>query len=157
MNTKRQLETQELPHGSVACRQLLHVVETHSLGGSCANRHHTPSPTQGHRKNTRKGTQSHEQSTRVTFRDLPRGIGTRTPHNHHDRSRRQAPPFAQRSRCSKPSTWRQPPRVTRESTANTITSATRSANAMQMHFGSLHTHLDDEQIMGDEGRTFAQL
>jgi hypothetical protein len=103
---------------------LVHVVMTHSLGGSRTNRHHTPNPTQEHHKNQHnRGYTSHEQFTRVAFCDLKWGVGTRTPYNHHDWNQGQPPPSAQRYRCSKPSRWRQWPRVTRIHAAHMITTS----------------------------------
>ena len=73
------------------------VVAIHPLEGSCANWHHTPNPQSGAAQPTQDGDpQSYEQSTRDAFHELPRE-GSRTPYNHHDWSRRQTPPSAQRS------------------------------------------------------------
>jgi hypothetical protein len=111
----RVIYTMIYPMVQLFAGNFVHVVVIHSLGGSQANKHHMPSPTLGWHKSQQKwGSTSHEQSTKVAFRDLPWGIGTRPPHNHCDRSQRQAPPSTQRSSCSKSSRWRQLPRVTRD-------------------------------------------
>ena len=48
------------------------VVAIHPLGGSRANRHHTPNPRSGAAQPTQDGDHtSHEQSTRVAFDTLP--------------------------------------------------------------------------------------
>jgi hypothetical protein len=111
-NTNETIETQDLSlRFSCLPAMYILIVAMHSLGGSCTNRHYTPSPPLGRRKNQHKrGSTSHEQSTRVVFRDLSRGIGTKTSHKspigvgdkHH-------PPLNDH-RCSKPSRWRQPPK-----------------------------------------------
>ena len=60
-------------------------------------------------------------------------------------------------RCSKPSRWRQPPRVTSESHSETrISSASRckhSSNAL----GFSQSHKDDESMMEMSGRALAKL
>ena len=77
--------------------KLVLVVAIHSLGGSRANWLRTPNPQQGATQPTQdEDHTSHEQFTRVPFGSPP-GTRSRTPHNHHDRSRRQSPPSAQRS------------------------------------------------------------
>jgi hypothetical protein len=54
--------------------KLVPVVTIHSLGGSRANRHHTPKPQPGATQPTQDDDHtSHVQSTRVAFCDLPRG------------------------------------------------------------------------------------
>jgi hypothetical protein len=84
-----------------------------------------------------------------------RGEGTRTPHNHHDWSRRQSPPSAQQFYCTKPSRCWQPPRVTRIPQLDyTITSGTRCSNFKQMHYGSLTISLGWWINEGDEWEVF---
>ena len=130
--------------------KLLLVVAIHSLGGSHANRHHTPNPQPGAAQPTQdEDHTSHEQSTRVPFGALSgKGqepltittIGARD--NHH-------PPLNDPS-CSKPFRWRQPPRVTSESRRETRTpSASRrkhSSNAL----GCSPISTNDESIKEDE-------
>jgi hypothetical protein len=53
--------------------------------------------------------------------------------------------------CCKPSRWRQPPRITKETTADATTSATRCTNTMQMHLDALLTQLDDQQSREKSG------
>jgi hypothetical protein len=54
--------------------KLVSVVAIHSLGGSRANRHHTPNPQPGATQPTQDEDHiSYVQSTRVAFHDLPRG------------------------------------------------------------------------------------
>ena len=51
--------------------KLVSVVAIHPLGGSRANRHHTPNPQSGAVQQTQDGDHiSHVQSTRVAFCDL---------------------------------------------------------------------------------------
>ena len=45
------IDTKIYPEVHLLAGKLVPVVMTHSLGGSCANRHHTHSPTLGRRKN----------------------------------------------------------------------------------------------------------
>jgi hypothetical protein len=73
--------------------KLVPVVAIHSPRGLRANRHHTPNlqwvaaqPTQD------EDHTSHEQSTKVPL--ALRQERSRTPHNHHDGSQRQAPSSA---------------------------------------------------------------
>jgi hypothetical protein len=70
--------------------KLVSVVMIHSLGGSRANRHHMPNPQPG----AAQPTQDEDPQATSNPLELPfvisYGEGTRTPHNHHDRSRRQS-------------------------------------------------------------------
>ena len=130
--------------------KLVLVVAIHSLGGSRANWHHTPKPQLGAAQPTLDEDHiRHEQSTRVYF-GSPSGkgqepltitmIGARD--NHH-------PPLND-PRCSKPSRWRQPPRVTSES---------RSEIELPKQCTWIHSqsHYDDESMMEMSGRTLAKL
>jgi hypothetical protein len=104
--------------------KLVLVVTIHSLRDSCTNWHHTPNPHWGATQPTQdKDHTSHEQSTRVPFGSSPKkgqepltittiGVGD----NHQ--------PLLEDPRCSKPSRWQQPPRVTSE-----ICSETRTTSA----------------------------
>ena len=52
--------------------KLVSIVAIHSLGGSRANRHHTPNPQSSAAQPTQdEGHTSHEQSTRVPFDSPP--------------------------------------------------------------------------------------
>jgi hypothetical protein len=114
--------------------KLVLIVAIHSLRGLCANWHHTPNPQQGAAEPTQdEDHTSHEQSTRVPSGSPP-GKGqeplTITPIRAGDNHQ---PPLDD-PRCSKPSRWRQPPRVTSESHSETqLPSASRckhSSNAL---------------------------
>ena len=114
--------------------KLVPVVAIHSLGGSRANRHHTPNPQSGVAQPTQDDDHtSHEQFTRVPF-GSPSGKGqeplTITTIGVGDK---HLPPLDD-PRCSKPSGWRQQARVTSKSRNETLTpSASRcyhSSNAL---------------------------
>ena len=114
--------------------KLVLVVVIHSLGRSRANWHHMPNPQQGAAQPTQyKDHTSHEQFTRVPFGSPP-GKGqepfTITTIGAGDNHQ---PPLDD-PRCSKPSRWQQPPRITSESHSETRTpSASRckhSSNAL---------------------------
>ena len=101
--------------------KLILVVAICSLGGSHANWHHTSNPQQGAAQPTQdEDHTSHKQFTRVPFGSLP-GKGqeplTITMIGAGDNHQ---PPLDD-PRCSKPSRWRQPPRVTSESRSETRT------------------------------------
>jgi hypothetical protein len=114
--------------------KLVLVVAIHSLGGSRANRYHMPNPQYDATQPTQdEDHTSHKQSTRVPFGSLL-GKGQepliitmiRAGDNHQ-------PPLDD-PHCSKPSRWRQPPRVTSQTCSETRTpSASRckhSRNAL---------------------------
>jgi hypothetical protein len=111
--------------------KLVPVVAIHSLGGSRANRHHTPNPQSGAAQPTQdEDYTSHEQSTRVPLgSSLGKGqelltitmIGARD--NHH-------PPLDDPP-CTKPSRWWQPPTETSE-----ISSETQSPSASKYNHSS---------------------
>jgi hypothetical protein len=116
--------------------KLVPVMVIHSIGGSCANWHHTLNPQWGATQPTQdEDHTSHEQSTRVHF-DSPPGKGeeplTITTIGVGDNHQ---PPLND-PRCSKPSRWWQPPRVTSEICSETWTpSASRcnhSSNALRL-------------------------
>jgi hypothetical protein len=91
------------------------LMAIHSLRGSHANWHHTPNPQYGSAQPTQdEDHTNHKQSTRVPFGSPPEKgqesltiitIGARDNHQ----------PLLDDLRCSKPSRWWQPPRVTSES------------------------------------------
>ena len=93
--------------------KLVPVVSIHSLGGSCANWHHTPNPQPGAAQPIQdEDHTSHEQSTRVSFGAPPR----KAPEPHTITMIRAGdnhlpplddPPITGPSRCQ------QTPRVTR--------------------------------------------
>ena len=114
--------------------KLVLVVAIHSLGGSRANWHHTPNPQKGATQPTQdEDHTSHEQSTRAPFAS-PSGKGheplTITTIGAGDNHQ---PPLDD-PRCSKPSRWWQPPRVTSKSRSETripsASSCKHSINAL---------------------------
>jgi hypothetical protein len=89
--------------------KLVPVVAIHSLGGSRANRHHTPNPQSGAAQLAQDGDHtSHEQSTRVPFGSSlgkgqePLTLTTIGAGENH------LPPLDD-PRYTKPSKWRQSP------------------------------------------------
>ena len=117
--------------------KLVHVVAIHSLGGSRPYRHHTPNPQSGAAQPTQdEDHTSHEQFTKVPFGSPP-GKGKEpltittigAGDNHH-------PPLDD-PRCSKPSRWRQPPRVTTKSAAKHKHQVPLDAITQAMHLDSL--------------------
>ena len=117
--------------------KLLLVVAIHSLGGSRANWHHTPNPQQGATQPTQdEDHTSHEQSTRVPFGSPPRKCQeplTITTIGAGDNQQ----PLLDDPRYSKPSRWRQPPRVTSESIAKHEHQVPLDAITQAMHLDSL--------------------
>ena len=106
--------------------KLVLVVAIHSLGGSRANWHHTPNPQPGVVQPIQdEDHTSHEQSTRVPFGSPPRkGQEPLTITTIGARDNHQPPLYDHR--CSKPSMWWQPPRVTSQTRSETrISSASR--------------------------------
>ena len=83
----------------------------------CTNLVHTI----GHRKNlpTSEVTQWHEQSTELPFRSPPRWY--KTPHKSPELAMNNHQYVRKLLRCSKPSRWWQPPRITSESYSKTWT------------------------------------
>ena len=70
------------------------IVVIHPLEGSRANRHHTPNPQPDAAQPTQdEDPQATSNPLKMPF-VISHGEGLRTPHNHHDRSRRQASPSA---------------------------------------------------------------
>ena len=99
--------------------KLVLVVAIHSLGGSRANWHHTPNPQSGAAQSTQaEDHTSHEQCTRVSF-DSPPGKGQEPLTITTIGARDNHQPMLDDPRCSKPSRWRQPSRVTSESHSET--------------------------------------
>ena len=122
--------------GSRACQHATSQLCRPTLGGSAAKRCYTNLiHTIGHQKNlpTSEVSQLHEQSTRVTFRHSA-GEGTRPLTITTIEAEDNHQPPLDDPRCSKPSRWQQPPRVTSESRSETrMPSATRcnhSSNAL---------------------------
>ena len=96
--------------------KLVPIVVIHSLGGSRANWHHTPNP----QPTQDEGHTSLEQSTRVPF-GSPSGKGQEPLTITTIGARDNHQPPLDDPRCSKPSRWWQPPRVTSESRSETRT------------------------------------
>ena len=82
---------------------------------------------------------------------------SRTPHKSWEMATNNHQLVSMLLRCSKPSRWRQPPKVTRKHAANATTSATRYTNMMQMHLDTLPTHLDEEQSREMSGSGVSKL
>ena len=99
MNTKKSLrqdDTRFFTEVHLLADKLVPVVAIHSLGGSRANGHHTPNPQPG----AAQPTQDEDPQATHNLLELPLALrqeGTRTPHNHNDRSQRQSPSSARRS------------------------------------------------------------
>jgi hypothetical protein len=127
MNTKIYLR------GSAAYRQPRPRRGKSKLGGSRTNWHHTSSPHLGAVRTTLESTFQATISIEFLFVNLPRGLSTKTPHNHLFRAGNNHQSRSMNHCFSKPFRWRQPPRVTRVLATNMISSATRCLNAMQMH------------------------
>ena len=117
--------------------KIVPVVAIHSLGGSRANRHHTPNLQSGAAQPTQDEDHTrHEQSTRVPF-DSPSGKGQEpltittieAGDNHH--------PLLNNPCCSKPSRWWQPPRVISEIHSETLTPSASRCNHSSNALGSL--------------------
>ena len=83
--------------------KLVPVVVIHSLGGSRANRHHTPNPQPGAAQPTQDGDpQATINPLEFSFMISHEG-GTRTPHNPPIEARDKHHPLLNNPRCSKPS------------------------------------------------------
>ena len=109
--------------------KLVLVVAIHSLGGSRANWLHMPNPGAAQPTQDEDHT-SHEQSTRVPFGPpLEKGQEPLTITTIGAGDNNQ--PLLDDPRCSKPSRWRQPPRVTSE-----IHSETRTPSASRCNHSS---------------------
>jgi hypothetical protein len=116
-----------------------------TLGGSavkrcCTNLVHTI----GHRKNlpTSEVTQWHEQSTRVTFR---LSVGkVQDPLQSPESATNNHQYVSNLYHCSKPSTWRQPPKVTRTLQPQRSPSATRCNHSSKYTRNHSQSHFDNE-------------
>ena len=137
--------------------KLVPVVAIHSLGGSRANRHHTPNWQPGVAQPTQDGDHTnHAQSTRVAFgaplgkAQEPLTITTiRTGDNHLPLF--NDPPITGLSRC------RQTPRVTRSSPAQIAQLAPQDARTLSNALEALQSHSNDEIKCASEWIVFAQL
>jgi hypothetical protein len=119
MKSSEQDDTRFFTEVHLLVGNLVLVVTIHSLGGSCANWHHTPNPQSGAAQPTQdEDDTSHEQSTRVPFGSAP-GKGQEPLTITTIRARDNHQPPLDDPRCSKPYRWRQPPRVTSESSSKT--------------------------------------
>ena len=104
------------------------------LDGSRANWPHTPNPRLGCRKNHSKGTLQLATIPLVLLFTISREDDHRSPLQITWSEPTTITKAAQRSSAaSKPSRWWQPQRVTRIPQLDSITSATRCLNSMQMH------------------------
>ena len=90
-------QSQEIPETKMTQRfffqvhllasKLVPVVAIHPLRGSRANRHHTPNPQSGAAQPTQDG-DPQATSNPLEYLLTLRRKRSRTPHNHHDQSRR---------------------------------------------------------------------
>jgi hypothetical protein len=107
--------TQDFPSEvHLLANKLVSVVVIRPLGGSRANRHHTPNPQSGDAQPTQDGSPQATSNSLELPLMISHGEGTRTPHNLPIRVGDKHHPPLNYPRCSKPSTCRQIPRVTRE-------------------------------------------
>jgi hypothetical protein len=94
--------------------KLVPVVTIHPLGGSRANRHHTPNPQLGAAQQTQDGdSQDTSNPLEMSF-VISHREGSRTPHNPPIRAGDKHHLPLNDPRCTKSSRCRQTPRVTRE-------------------------------------------
>jgi hypothetical protein len=108
--------------------KLVLIVAIHPLEGSRTNRYHTPNPQSGAAQPTQDGDHtSDEQSTRVPF-GSPLGKGQEPLTITTIGARDNHQPPLNDPRCTKPSRWWQPPRVTSESRSETRTSSASRCN-----------------------------
>jgi hypothetical protein len=115
--------------------KLVPIVVIHPLGGSRANRYHTPNPQSGATQPTQDGDhKNHEQSIRVYFSSPPgKGqepltittIGARDNHLS----------LLDDPRSTKASRWRQPPIVTSETRSETQSSSVSRCNHLSNALG----------------------
>ena len=126
------------------------VVAIHPLGGSRANRHHTPNPQPGAAQPTQDG-DPHATSNLL---ELPfvisHGEGTRTPHNSPIRARDKHHPLLNDPRCSKLSRCRQTLRVIREIRSETQSPSASRCNHSSNALGCSSISPNDESIKQDE-------
>ena len=137
--------------------KLVPIVVIHSLGGSRANRHHTPNrnqvPHNQHKMRINKP-RAIQQSTFWLFT----GKRSRTPHNHHDWSWRQSPTFTQRSSLPQAvqvaATTKSNKRIPQQ---NTNTKCLQMQTLKQCTWVHSQSHKDDELMMEMSGRALAKL
>jgi hypothetical protein len=122
MNTKKSSEQDDIRFFTevhLLVGKLVLVVVIHSLGGSCANWHHTLNPQSGATQPTQdEDHTSHKQSTRVHFGSSPEKGQEPLTITMIRAGDEHLPPLND-PRCIKPSRWRQPPRVTSETRSET--------------------------------------
>jgi hypothetical protein len=105
---------------------------------------------------TNELTQWHEQSTRVTFW-LSTGEGTGPLTNHQEMTTNNHQLMSILLRYSKPSRWRQPPRVIRNPQLQWSSSVTRNNHSSNCTRNHSQSHYDDESIMEMSGRCLLRL
>ena len=123
MNTKNTKETMTTQSFSsevhLLADKVVPVVMIHSLGGSRANRHHTPNPQSGAVEPTQ------DEDPQATSNPLEYLLGLRWGKGQEPititmiRDEDKHLPPLDDPRCTKPSGWRQPPRQTSESYSKT--------------------------------------
>ena len=128
--------------------QAILVVAIHSLGGPRAYRHHTSNPQSGAAQPTQdEDHTSHGKSTRVPF-GSPLGKDQEPLTITMIRAGDNQQPPVDDPCCSKPSRWRQPPRVTSESHSKTQTpSASRCKHSSNTLGFSPNLTKDDESMI----------
>jgi hypothetical protein len=123
------------PHNTTI--KLVPVGVIQSLGGSRANRHHTPNPQSGAAQPTQDEDHTcHKQSTRVTFCSPP-GKGQEPLTITMIRARDKHLPPLDDPHYTKPSRWRQPPRETSKSRSETQSLSASRCNHPRIHLDSL--------------------
>ena len=130
--------------------KLVPIVVIHPLGGSRANRHHTPNPQSGATQPTQDGDpQATSNPLELPFM-ISHGEGTRTPHSPLIRAEDKHHPLLNDPRCSKASRCRQTPRVTREIRSETQSSSASRCNHSSNAHGCSPISPNDESIKKDE-------
>jgi hypothetical protein len=133
MNTKkssRQDDTRFFTKVHLLASKLIHVVAIHSLGGSRANRHHTPTPQPGAAQPTQDEDHiSHEQSTRVSFGSPPRKGQQPLTITTIEAGDKHIPSLDNPCR-TKPYRWRQPPRKSSETQSPSASRCKHSNNTL---------------------------
>ena len=135
--------------------KLVLVVAIQSLGGSRTNWHHTPNPQPGAAQPTQdEDHTSHKQSTRVPFGSPPRKYQEPLTITTIGAGDNHQPPLDD-TRCSKPSRWWQPPRVTSESHSETRTPSASRCKHLRNVLG--FSPKDDELMMEMSKKALAKL
>ena len=135
MKSSETMMTQDFsPRFTCLPASYIFVVAIHPLGGSCANRHHTPNPQLGVAQPTQDGDPQATSNPLEYLLALCEGKGQEPLTITTIGARDNHQPPLDDPRCSKPSRWRQPQRVTSQTHSETrIPSASKckhSSNAL---------------------------